>query len=78
MNLSTVFAVQTQGRGDVDQRTNSFRFEYSNDCVTFNSLINVNGDNHVSNIPFSWYITHLNNVQNTKKEAKTAKQITRC
>jgi len=50
MHVSTVFAVQTQGRGDMDHWIESFRLEYSQDCVSFNSMLNVNGNNHVRNI----------------------------
>ena len=42
-----MFAIQTKGRADYDDWTESYRLEYSRDCVTFNTLLNVNGNNHV-------------------------------
>lgn len=64
MYVSKVIAVQTQGRGDMDQWIESFRLEYSQDCATFNSLLNGNGYNHVRNIliflwPLYAYDSHL-------------------
>jgi len=47
MNMSSVFAIQTKGRGDYSQWVESFQLEYSLDCATFNSLLNVDGNKQV-------------------------------
>jgi len=58
MYASTVLAIQTKGRGGYNQWVNSFRLEYSLDCATFNSLLNADGNNHVSVFLF-WLRNHL-------------------
>ena len=51
MNVSTVFAIQTQGRYDSDRWVTTYRVEYSQDCSTFNNLLDVDGNNQVQSIP---------------------------
>jgi len=50
MYVSEVLAIQTKGRGNSGNWVESFRLEYSQDCVTFNNLLNVDGNNQVRNI----------------------------
>jgi len=50
MNVSTVFAIQTQGRAGWDQWVSTYRVEYSQDCSTFNNLLDVDGNNQVRTI----------------------------
>ena len=50
MNVSTVFAIQTQGRADYDRWVNTYRVQYSQDCTTFNNLLDVDGNNQVRSI----------------------------
>jgi len=47
MNMSTVVAMQTQGRANLDRWVYTYRLEYSQDCVTFNRLLSVDGNNQV-------------------------------
>ena len=47
LNVSAVFAIQTQGRTDMDQWVTTYRIEHSLDCVIFNNLLDVNGNNKV-------------------------------
>ena len=49
MHVSTVVAIQTQGRAQilVDRWVWTYRVEYSRDCVKFNSVLDVNGNNKV-------------------------------
>jgi len=47
MNVSAVFAIQTQGRDSLNRWVNTYRVEYSQDCVTFDSLLDVLGNNKV-------------------------------
>jgi len=54
MDVSSVFAVQTQGRGDFQQWVVTFRLEHSLDCVTFSSLLDVDGSNQVYYV-CKWY-----------------------
>ena len=49
MHVSMVSAIQTKGRGNTNQWIESFRVEYSQDCTSFNSLMNVYHINHVRN-----------------------------
>ena len=50
MHVSKVLAKQTKGRADYGNWVISYRIEYSQDCVTFNGLMDVNGNNHVRNV----------------------------
>ena len=52
MNVSVVLAIQTQGRGSIsnDQWTYTYRVQYSQDCNTFNNLLDGNGNNQVRSI----------------------------
>jgi len=47
MNVSAVFAIQTEGRADMEQWVTSYRVEFSQDCNTFNYLTDVHGNNKV-------------------------------
>ena len=49
MSVSTVVAIQTQGRYStaVDRWVYTYRVEYSQDCATFNKLLDANGNNQV-------------------------------
>jgi len=47
--VSVVHSIQTKGRGDWTNWMKSFRLEYSQDCVTFKNLLNVDGNNQVWN-----------------------------
>lgn len=42
-----MLAIQTKGRGDYNQWVEAYRLEYSQDCATFYSLLNVDGNNQV-------------------------------
>jgi len=47
VNVSAVFAIQTQGRAKLVRWVRTFRVEYSQDCITFNSLLDVLGNTKV-------------------------------
>ena len=47
MSVSRVVEVQTQGRSDFDQWVLSYRMEYSEDCASFNYILDINGNNEV-------------------------------
>jgi len=47
MNVSAGFAIQTQGRPLLDRWVKTYRIEYSQDCATFNSLLNADGTHQV-------------------------------
>jgi len=47
MHVSAVLAIQIQGRHHVDQWVLTFRLEYSLDCITFYSIVDVDGNNTV-------------------------------
>jgi len=49
MDVSVVQAIQTQGRASstFDRWVYTYRVKYSQDCVTFNSLLDANGNNKV-------------------------------
>ena len=51
MYISSVFAIQTKGWSN--KWVESFSIEYSLDCVTFISLMNVDGYNQVRNVLFA-------------------------
>jgi len=65
-----MFAIQTIGRASTSQRVESFRLEYSQDCATFNRLMDANGNNHVRHI---FLITHF---QITKVQLEKKPMIT--
>jgi len=48
MNVSTVIAIQTQGRANLDRWVFTCRVEYSHDCSTFNRLLDADGNNQVT------------------------------
>jgi len=51
MNVSTVFAIQTQGRGDSSEFwVTTYRVQYSQDCTTFINVLDVDGNNQVQRI----------------------------
>jgi len=53
MNVSSVFAIQTQGRyhnGTLDRWPQTYRVAYSQDCSTFTNLLDVNGNNQVPSL----------------------------
>ena len=51
MNVSTVFAIQTQGRDAVWERwVYTYRIEYSQDCNTFINVLDGNGNSQVRSI----------------------------
>jgi len=58
MYASSVVAIQTQGRADLDQWVKTFRIEYSQDCVHFTSLMGVNGTDMVRSCLLS--LTYFN------------------
>ena len=47
MNVNTVVAIQTQGRATLYRWVRTYRVEYSRDCVHFNSVLDVDGNNQV-------------------------------
>lgn len=47
INVSTVFAIQSQGGGNMDRWINTFRLEYSQDCANFSSVSDVSGNTQV-------------------------------
>ena len=57
MNVSTVFAIQTQGRGDGSESwVKTYYVEYSQDCNTFTSQLDVDGTTQVRNFVVFSYI----------------------
>ena len=50
MNLSRVIEVQTQGRYNYDDWVLSFRLEYSQDCASFDHIMDINGCNKVTTV----------------------------
>jgi len=52
MSVSRVIAIQTQGRAEFSQWVTSFRLEYSQDCILFNYILDVNGYNEVRSFLF--------------------------
>jgi len=53
MNVSRLVVMQIQGWYHMDHWVLSYRLEYSQDCATFNNVLDVNGFNmvkHVSNL----------------------------
>ena len=71
MNMSVVSAVQTQGRPGFSwaQWVSTYRLEYSQDCVNFNSVLNVDGSNQVG----TWMFCDLLSHQIIKKPCKSLK-----
>jgi len=55
MHVCTVYAIQTKGRGNTNQWMESFRVEYSQDCSSFNSLMDVYYMNHVRKLALFSY-----------------------
>jgi len=47
MGASTVVAIQTQGRANMDRMVWTYRMEYSPDCATFIRVLDVSGNNRV-------------------------------
>jgi len=47
MHVSAVLAIQIQGRHHVDQWVLTFHLEYSLDCITFYSIVDVDGNKTV-------------------------------
>ena len=47
MNLSTVFAIQTQGGANIDRWVSTFRIEYSQDCANFSRVLDLAGNTQV-------------------------------
>jgi len=47
MNVSTVFAIQTEGQDSMDRWVTTFRIEYSQNCATFSRVLDVGGNNRV-------------------------------
>ena len=56
MNVSKVYAILTKGRGDYNQWVESFHLEHSQDCATFNSLLNADGKKQVRHIIFPLHV----------------------
>jgi len=51
MNVSTVFAILTQGRGDGSESwVKTYSVEYSQDCNTFTSQLDVDGNKQVPDV----------------------------
>jgi len=47
MIVSSVLAIQTQGQADMGRWVKTFRLEYNQDCVTFNSVLDIDGNDQV-------------------------------
>jgi len=56
MNVSAVTAIHTQGGGGTGavstQWMTTYRLEYSQDCLNFNSILYVNGSNQIGRYMF--------------------------
>jgi len=74
MNMSVVSAVQTQGRPGFSwaQWVSTYRLEYSQDCVNFNSVLNVDGSNQVGTWMFCDLLSHqiIKNLANLSNVAQ--------
>ena len=47
LNVSAVVAIQTQGRANDNRWVVTYRVEYSQDCATFNRVLDADGNNRV-------------------------------
>lgn len=57
MNVSSVLAIQTQGGANMDRWVKTFRIEYSQDCVTFNKVLDIDGNDLVRILMFVFTCT---------------------
>jgi len=59
MNLSTVFAIQTQGGANMDRWVSTFRIEYSQDCANFSRVFDLVGNTQVRTFFIKFCFLHL-------------------